>query len=221
MHFLPHDDRPGFLNILIIVLSIYVLIMLVIDLFVVLPDEVSLLIWYIDIGVCGVFLLDFFVRFIRAEAKLQFMKWGWIDLLASIPILDYARAGRVIRLFRLLRVFKAYRSLREFINQFYSNRAKGTLASVSVVAILTIILSSIAILQFENVPHGNIHTAEDAIWWAYTTITTVGYGDKYPVTTEGRIVAIVLMTVGVGLFGSFTAYVASWFVKGNTSETEK
>ena len=53
----------------------------------------------------------------------------------------------------------------------------------------------------------------DAIWWAYVTITTVGYGVKYPVTTEGRIIAAVLMTAGVGLFGTFTAYVASWFAQ--------
>lgn len=80
------------------------------------------------------------------------------------------------------------------------------------IALLMIIFSGIAILQVEKAPTSNIKTAEDAIWWAYTTITTVGYGDKYPVTTEGRIIAMVLMTVGVGLFGTFTAYVASFFV---------
>jgi voltage-gated potassium channel len=77
---------------------------------------------------------------------------------------------------------------------------------------LLIIFSSIAILQVEKDPASNIKSAEDAIWWAYVTITTVGYGDKYPVTTEGRVIAAVLMTAGVGLFGTFTAYVASWFV---------
>ena len=75
-----------------------------------------------------------------------------------------------------------------------------------------IIFSSIAILQMEDTADGNIKTAEDALWWAYVTITTVGYGDKYPVTIEGKIIAAALMTAGVGLFGTFTGYVASWFL---------
>ncbi|MFN0175157.1 MAG: potassium channel family protein [Saprospiraceae bacterium] len=84
--------------------------------------------------------------------------------------------------------------------------------SASVVAILMIVFSSIAILQVEDDPNSNIKTGEDALWWSYVTITPVGYGDKYPVTTEGRMIAIALMTVGVRLFGTFTALMASWFV---------
>jgi voltage-gated potassium channel len=64
----------------------------------------------------------------------------------------------------------------------------------------------------EKDPNSNIRSAEDAIWWSYVTMTTVGYGDKFPVITEGRIIAAVLMTAGVGLFGTFTANVSSWFV---------
>ncbi|WP_338327313.1 potassium channel family protein [Porphyromonas gingivalis] len=67
----------------------------------------------------------------------------------------------------------------------------------------------------------NITTAEDAIWWSYVTITTVGYGDKYPVTTEGRIIAMFLMTAGVGLFGTFTAYIASLFVSDNKKKRNR
>ena len=89
------------------------------------------------------------------------------------------------------------------------------------IAVLLVIFSAIAILQVEDDPNSNIKTAEDAIWWAYVTITTVGYGDKFPVTTEGRIIAAILMTAGVGMFGTFTAFVASWFVKDNKSIDEK
>ena len=60
--------------------------------------------------------------------------------------------------------------------------------------------------------NSNIKTAEDAIWWSYVTITTVGYGDKFPITTEGRIIGAILMTTGVGIFGTFTALVSSWFI---------
>ncbi len=80
---------------------------------------------------------------------------------------------------------------------------------------------AIAILQVEDDPNSNIKTAEDAIWWAYVTITTVGYGDKFPVTTEGWIITAILMTAGMGMFGTFTAFVASWFVKDNKAGEEK
>jgi voltage-gated potassium channel len=68
------------------------------------------------------------------------------------------------------------------------------------------------------VPEANIKTAEDAIWWALTTITTVGYGDRYPVTSEGRVVAGVLMCAGVGLFGLFSGLLAAWFVAPHQQE---
>jgi voltage-gated potassium channel len=95
----------------------------------------------------------------------------------------------------------------------FKNKAQGAFTSVAILAVLLIIFCSIGILQVEKDPNSNIKTAEDAIWWAYVTITTVGYGDKFPVTTEGRLIAALLMTAGVGLFGTFTAYVASWFVE--------
>ena len=97
-------------------------------------------------------------------------------------------------------------------------RTQGALTAAAIIAVLMVIFSSIAILQVEDDPSSNIKTAEDAIWWSYVTITTVGYGDRFPVTTEGRIIAALLMTVGVGLFGTFTAFLASWFVGENKKE---
>ncbi|GAD04533.1 cAMP-dependent Kef-type K+ transport system [Porphyromonas crevioricanis JCM 15906] len=102
----------------------------------------------------------------------------------------------------------------------FKSKAQGTFASAAILAILLMIFSSIAILQVENAPNSNIQTAEDAIWWSYVTITTVGYGDKFPVTTEGRLIAMFLMTAEVGLFGTFTAYIASIFVSDKKEETE-
>ena len=143
------------------------------------------------------------------------MRWGWIDLVSSIPKVDFLRAGRILRLIRLLRVVRAFRSTRHLVSHIFKNKAQGALTSVSMIAVLIVIFSAIAILQVEDDPNSNIKTAEDAIWWAYVTITTVGYGDKFPVTTEGRIIAAILMTTGVGLFGTFTAFVSSLFVTNN------
>ncbi|MFN8229481.1 MAG: ion transporter [Bacteroidia bacterium] len=207
------EERLNFFNLLIIILSFYVLGSLIVDTFFKLTPEVSKVLSYVDNIICIVFLIDFVLRFRRAEDKKSFMKWGWIDLIASIPTLDFMRAGRLLRLIRLIRIFRAFRSTKHIIQHVFKNKVEGTLTSAALIAILMLLFSSIAILQFETDPNSNIKTAEDAIWWSYVTITTVGYGDKYPVTSEGRLIAAVLMTVGVGLFGTFTAYVSSLFVK--------
>ena len=207
------ENTLSTLNLVVILLSVYVLIVLCIDTFFQLSYEVTRVLNYIDNAICIFFLIEFCIRFYQSESKLKFMKWGWIDLISSIPNFSFARAGRALRLIRLLRILRAFRSTKHIINHIYKNKTKGAFTTVSLVAVLVLIFSTIAILQVETAPNSNIRTAEDALWWSYTTITTVGYGDKYPVTTEGRIIAGILMTVGVGLFGIFTAFLASWFVK--------
>ena len=209
----PIDDGLSLINLLVLVLSFYVLGILIIDALIDLPPEVHKLIIYTDYIACSVFFLDFLIRFFRAESKLAYMKWGWIDLLASIPANGVFRLGRIARVIQIIRVIKAYRSISHIVENIFKNHMKGTFTFAVIVAFMLILFSSVLILEVETAPNSNIKTAEDALWWAYVTITTVGYGDLYPVTTEGRIVALVLMTAGVGLFGVFTGYLASWFVE--------
>ena len=197
-------------DLFILILSCYILLSLFVSAFVQLSEETQILLNYIDNAICVIFLIDFFIRFRNAQNKLQFLKWGWIDLLASIPNLDVLRPGRFLRVFRLLRLLRAVKSTVLIFRFINSNRSQNALLSISLIALLMIIFSSIAILQFENVPTGNIRTAEDALWWSYTTITTVGYGDRFPVTTEGRLIGVGLMTIGVGIFGTYTAIIAAW-----------
>lgn len=212
------SEKPGLFQLIILVLSVYIIISLAISTFFRLDYQMQLLLDYIDNAICLVFLTDFAVRFYRAPRKLSFMKWGWIDLLSSIPMLDYLRVGRVFRMVRLFRLLRAFRSTKVLIDFLFRNRTKGTFTSALLIALLMLIFSSIAILQVETAPNSNIKSAEDALWWAFVTITTVGYGDKFPVTTEGRLIAAALMTVGVGLFGTFTAFVASWFLEGKVDK---
>ena len=207
-------EELGLLNILVFVLSIFALISLFVDFAFRLSPELSKLLHVLDNVVCIVFLIDFFVRLKNAPDKKEFLKWGWIDFVSSIPALGMARFGRIFRLLRIVRVIRAFQSTKHVFNYLFRNRIQGTFTSVVTFAVITILFSSIAMLEVEaKAPHANIKTAEDALWWSYATITTVGYGDKFPVTTTGRIIAAVLMTVGVGLFGTFTAYVASWFIQ--------
>jgi voltage-gated potassium channel len=200
-------------NILILILSVYVLISLIINTFITLDTELSNLLNYIDNFICVIFLIDFFIRLKNADNKLKFMKWGWIDLIASIPAIDVLRAGRILRLIRLIRVFRALKSTKLIYEHINKNKKQSALTSVALISLLMVLFASISILQVEKDINSNIKTAEDAIWWSYVTITTVGYGDKFPVTTEGRIIGAILMTTGVGIFGTFTALISSWFIQ--------
>ena len=200
-------------NIIILILSFYIILSLIVTTFFVLSKEIEILLNYVDNFICIIFLVDFGIRFKNANNKLVFMKWGWIDLVASIPFLDIFRAGRLLRLIRLLRIFRALKSTKSIFEHINKNKKQSALTSVALLSFVVVIFSSIAILEFETDVNSNIKTAEDAIWWSYVTITTVGYGDKFPITTEGRIIGAILMTTGVGIFGTFTALVSSWFIQ--------
>lgn len=214
------SEKISFLNVLIIVLSIYVLGALLIDTFIKLPAEISIVLTTIDNGICIIFLIDFLIRFFKAENKLKFMKWGWIDLISSIPALDILRAGRLFRLIRLIRVLRAFRSVKILVQHIFKSKINGTMTAVGVITVLIIIFSSISILTVEKAPESNIKTAEDAVWWTIVTVTTVGYGDKFPVTSEGRMIGVLVMVAGVGLFGTYTGYIASLFVSEKKKEEE-
>jgi voltage-gated potassium channel len=201
-----------FFQFLILVLSIYVLVVLFVQAAFPLSAETILLIERIDFVICMIFIYDFFVRLYKAKSKLSFLKWGWIDLVSSMPMFEFLRWGRLVRIIRILRILRAFRSTKVLLNYLFRNRAKGTFATVALISVVLVLFSSIAILNLENEPESNIKAPSDALWWAFVTITTVGYGDKFPVTHEGRAIAVILMTAGVGLFGTFTAYVASYFL---------
>ena len=207
-------EKLSFLDLLILVLSVYVLLSLLVYLFFELPPNVKVLLQIIDDGICIIFLLDFFLRFFKAGNKLAFITWGWIDLVSSIPSLPLMRFGRLFRMIRIFRILRAFRSLKAVLRYVFKNRVQDTMSIVGLITFLVVIFSSISILLVETDPAGNIKSAEDAIWWSLETITTVGYGDKFPVTTEGRFIGVLLMFVGVGLLGTFTAFISSWFITG-------
>ena len=168
---------------------------------------------YVDFAVCAVFFVDFLISFTKAENKAKyFFTWGWIDLLSSIPAVDVLRFGRLARVLRIIRVLRAFRAMQYLIKHLVSRRTSSAFYSILAVSFSLIVVSALAVLRFEIDGPGTIKTAEGALWWAMTTITTVGYGDLYPVTAEGRIVAAVLMVGGVGLFGTLSGVVASWFI---------
>ncbi|HYC59190.1 MAG TPA: ion transporter [Thermoanaerobaculia bacterium] len=178
-----------------------------------LDPQIELILEYADLAICAAFLLDFFVTLWRAPDRWRYLRtWGWIDLISSIPTLDVARWGRLARVARLLRILRALRATRLLSKVMLQQRRQSTSFAAAFVAFLLILGASTAILHFETAPESNIKSAGDAVWWAFTTITTVGYGDRFPISTAGRVVACLLMTAGVGLFGVFSASLAAWFL---------
>lgn len=208
----PDREKIDLIQIISLILSVYILAALIVQTLVQVSPETTDLLDKIDFLICLFFLYDFFARLYKAKSKIQFLKWGWIDFISSIPVLGVFQWARIVRVVRIIRILRAFRSTKILLQYLFRNRSRGTLATAALVSIVMMIFSSVAILNFETAPNSNIKNAEDALWWAFTTITTVGYGDKYPVTTEGRIVAAMLMTSSVGLFGIFTGFVASLFV---------
>jgi len=201
---------------LIFMLALSVLGLLLLGAGVALPltAETRQILDYADDVLCLLFFIDFIHSMWRAENKWRyFIQWGWIDLLSCIPSIDYLRAGRAARIVRVFRVLRAIRSARIIASFILQRRAQGAMLAATLTGMLLILLASIGILHLEDVPEANIKSAEDALWWTMETITTVGYGDKYPVTSEGRLLASGLMLAGVALIGIYTGYVASWFLR--------
>lgn len=207
------EARTSPWQLLILLLSIYVLIALAVEVFADVSESTRTILNAIDAGICLVFLADFVVSFFRAPRKLEFMKWGWIDLISSLPMLDGLRWGRLSRISRILRVLRGVRSVKVIARGMDNHRTSTSLAIMLLICFTLVLSSSLLILELENTPDATISTAQDALWWSFATITTVGYGDRYPVTSAGRILGAVLMTAGVGVFGTVTAAVGAWLMR--------
>jgi voltage-gated potassium channel len=215
----PDTNAPYLLFILI--LSLFAVLTLAVSALAPLTPATRTILSYADTALCAVFFIDFVGSLARADKKRRYLyTWGWLDLLSSIPevaALRWLRAARIVRVLRVLRGIRAAKSLTAFILQ---RRAQSAFLAATMMSLMLVVLAASMILQFETSADANIKTPGDAIWWAVVTITTVGYGDRFPLSSEGRIIATLLMTAGVGLFGTFSGFVASWFLKPAEAQRE-
>jgi voltage-gated potassium channel len=157
------------------------------------------------------FIFDFSYRILTTSSKSHyfFRNWGWTDLLACVPAL---------RIFRVFRIFKAVRLLRQFgpknmLNEVVNNRAGSSLylAIFGIIAVAEI--ASVVVLNVEApTTDANITTAGDAVWWVMVTLTTVGYGDQFPITYVGRIAGVFVMFSGVALIGVLASFLSNFFL---------
>jgi voltage-gated potassium channel len=168
-----------------------------------------------------IFLGDFAYRILTAPSKRKyfFRDFGWADLFASLPLPQF----KILRVFRLFRVYRLMTNIgpKVIVNTLVKDRAGSALYVLLLMGMLVLEFGALAVLRWEKVnPEANIKTASDAVWYVMVTISTVGYGDRYPTTDAGRIMGALVILIGVGIFGTFTGFLANFFLAPAKKEEE-
>jgi len=192
-----------------------------------------------DSLICGVFGVEFVQRHLLPggsvwdKHKRHSPRWALgvlVDFLSCLPRLV---AGQLTLLFRVLHFFRVFRLIEDIRllratslvdKVMYRSQKLSAGLTMSFVAAITFLTGAVAVLQFEHAAPANlanINTATDALWWSITTMTTVGYGDKYPVTIGGKLVALALMLVGVSIYGTVSGIMAALIANTAASEEER
>jgi len=168
----------------------------------------------VDTLLTGIFVAEFASRFGASRDRIAYLRGHWIDLVALVPVVRGARVLRLVRLLRLVRAFAGVFRALTHVQRLAGHRGLVWLF-VSWMAVM--VLSSLALYTAEEGVNSAISSPLDALWWGVVTLTTVGYGDVYPVTPEGRLAASVLMLLGIGLFSAITATVTSFMLGGSSA----
>jgi voltage-gated potassium channel len=163
-----------------------------------------------ELALTAVFIAEFAGRFLAAADRKAYLRGHWIDLLALAPPV---RGARLLRLLRLLRLVRAFAGIyRAALHAERIVRYRGFAALVAC-WLAVMVLSSVALFAAERGVNETVESPFDAFWWGITTLTTVGYGDVVPVTPEGRLAAIALMFLGIGLFSAITATITGYILE--------
>ena len=178
-------------------------------------------VWIMNVGLSVFLLLDFAYRLWRHPQRRQFVgpRGGWLLLLGSLP-LPFAGVLRLVWTWLALRRLRNsdFRQMSKIVVQ---RRAQSTLLGAVLAAIVMLEIGAVLILDAESAStQANIITGIDALWWNIVTLATVGYGDKYPVTTAGRVIGVIVIVVGVGLFSALTSFLAQWFIRSRAADNQ-
>jgi voltage-gated potassium channel len=217
-------------NIFILVLTVISLVVMVLLLLPLNDATITLLVVY-DNVICAVFLVDFAMNLSRAKSKRHYFidQRGWLDLVGSIPALPDPRAARFASLFRLARLSRMARILRllrgrerrQLVDDVLRHRSQYAAFLTVLIAGVVLLTSTLVVVNAEGrSEEASIRSGGDALWWSLVTITTVGYGDFFPVTTVGRIAAAFVMIMGIGVIGALASILASVLV-GDSSAAEE
>ena len=230
--YLGSEKRVNILEVTVLTLIVFVLGLMTWELFYLSGEEhanTRLSIFYIDVGCCIFFLMDFFLRYHFAEDKKWYWKTHWIDFVTSIPIpavseFRYGRSLRLLRVIRVLRLMRAFRII------FFFWRGMDHLTAVVDVKLMKKSLKGIAIVMIlgafiiqigEGEKDASIGSFAESMWWSFTTVVTGGFADIYnPTTTGGRLLTVLLIVSGMIIVGVFTATLTSLYVEEGTEELQ-
>lgn len=219
--------RSNAYQLFIVVLTVLSLTIMVALLLPLSQPTLDLLRFY-DNVTCVIFLIDFFWSLLTATSRTGYFigERGWLDLLGSVPALGFFRFTPLLRLARLSRLTRITRLLRDqnqkqLVADVIRNRGQYAAFVTLTLTLLVLTVASTFELQFESQSaEATITTPSDALWWSAVTITTVGYGDKYPVTIGGRLTAVFVMFTGVGIIGALASILSSVLVPPPVSELD-
>ena len=212
-------DNTGY-EIFVAALSILSIVNLVL-IYAVQDQALEIVLESMNLILSAILFCDFLYRLRKAKDKGRYFwrEFGWADLGASLPLPQFKilRVFRLIKVWRLSRVYGAKRLLTALVKE----RAETALFLLLLIAILVLEFGSLWVLRIEQyAENANITSASDALWYVIVTISTVGYGDQYPVTNAGRILGVVIIILGVGIFGTLTGYLANAFIAPKKSDEE-
>jgi voltage-gated potassium channel len=155
------------------------------------------------------FALDLIVKFVINDSFVSFLRANWLEIIALVV--------PFMRVLRVLRIFVAIRAITPLIK----SRVAATGIYMALLLPISWFVGGVAVLDAEQGLDGaKIQNLPDALWWSLATLTTVGYGDFYPITTEGKAVAAVLMLLGIGLFSACAGILASWLTQEKKIEAK-
>lgn len=202
------DQKLSILELVILALTIYTVFSIVVQLL--LPTTMEMLrLFNLFEWICsGFFLYEWGYRFLQAKEKKKFILRNLIDLIASFPI--GMMAG--LKALRILQLIKVFGSISRFSTYLKNNKVHTFKLVLFTLVTLLMLVSPVMILYFEEPGGGSINTAENALWWTYCTISTIGYGDLYPVTSGGRLFTVFVSLGGIGAFSIFSGLVVNYII---------
>jgi voltage-gated potassium channel len=205
------------------VLALAMIPLIVVPVVVDLPPGLDRAFVAVDYLVWVAFALEYAIKLYLAPDRWRFFKRNLPDLIiVAVPMLRPLRVLRSVRLLRLLRLARLVAFATEGVGEARSILRRRGLSWVLLIVLVVNLVAAALVLTFErDMPNGNIHNYPDALWWAVTTITTVGYGDRFPMSAAGRGVAVVLMVSGIALFGIITASIAAYFVEQQADQQDQ
>jgi voltage-gated potassium channel len=181
------------------------------------PESAPQLMDRLDFGFTLAFLGTFALQLAVARDRLAWVRRNWIDVViiavVAFPLLRLLRFQRFIPVLRSVRLVRIAAILSGGFRAHLRTYGRGNVRGILMAGVVIILVGAVLVRSVEEgAVEANIRSVADALWWAVSTVTTVGYGDKYPTTGAGRLLAAGLMLLGIGLFGILTASLSSFFV---------